>query len=72
MKIEIHYCAEWNYKPRAASLADEIKGVLGVDATLLPGGGGIFDVIADGGMIYSKFKTGRFPEHEEIIKILKE
>ena len=72
MKIEIHYCAEWNYKPRAASLADELRGVFGVDATLVAGGGGIFDVIADGDMIYSKFKTGRFPEHDEIIEKLKE
>jgi len=38
----------------------------------VPGGGGIFDVIADGRMIYSKFKTGRFPEHNEIIATLKE
>jgi len=38
----------------------------------VPGGGGIFDVIADGDMIYSKFKTGRFPEHEEVIEKLKE
>ncbi|MBW2543956.1 MAG: Rdx family protein [Deltaproteobacteria bacterium] len=53
-------------------MADEIKGVLGGDAKLVPGGGGIFDVIADGDMIYSKFKTGRFPEHEEVIEKLKE
>jgi len=38
----------------------------------VPGGGGIFDVIADGRMIYSKFETGRFPEHNEIIATLKE
>ncbi|MBN2539581.1 MAG: Rdx family protein [Deltaproteobacteria bacterium] len=53
-------------------MADEIKGTLGADATLVPGSGGIFDVIADGDMIYSKFKTGRFPEHEEIIEKLQE
>jgi len=38
----------------------------------VPGSRGIFDVIADGDMIYSKFKTGRFPENEEVIEKLKE
>lgn len=52
-------------------MADDLKGVFGVDAKLVAGGGGVFDVIADGTMIYSKFKTGRFPEHDEVIEKLK-
>jgi selT/selW/selH-like putative selenoprotein len=48
-----------------------LKKVLGIDADLIAGGGGIFDVIADGNIVYSKFETGRFPEHEEIIEKLK-
>jgi len=39
---------------------------LGVDATLIPGHGGVFEVTLDGKMIFSKKKVGRFPEDGEI------
>ncbi len=39
---------------------------------LVPGSGGIFDVIVDGDVIYSKFKTGRFPEPGEVAKELQQ
>jgi predicted Rdx family selenoprotein len=29
-----------------------------------------FDVVADGQLIFSKQKEGRFPEHDEIIRAL--
>jgi predicted Rdx family selenoprotein len=29
-----------------------------------------FDVVADGSLIFSKQKEGRFPEHDEIIRAL--
>jgi Rdx family. len=37
---------------------------------LTPGGGGVFDVFKDGQLVFSKHKTGRFPEHGEIISAL--
>ncbi len=44
---------------------------MGVEAELVAGGGGIFDVKADGKLIFSKHKVGRFPETEEILGQLK-
>ncbi|MFP6703788.1 MAG: Rdx family protein [Planctomycetaceae bacterium] len=38
-----------------------------VDATLIEGAGGIFDVVVDGKMIFSKHDVDRFPEHAEIL-----
>ncbi|MEC9008635.1 MAG: Rdx family protein [Planctomycetota bacterium] len=38
-----------------------------VDATLIEGAGGIFDVVVDGNMIFSKHAVDRFPEHDEIL-----
>jgi predicted Rdx family selenoprotein len=29
-----------------------------------------FDVVADGNLIFSKQKEGRFPEHDEVIRTL--
>ena len=41
-----------------------------MDAELIAGKGGIFDVEVDGRRIYSKHDTGVFPEHEEILRQL--
>lgn len=54
----------------AAGLAAEIESVLGISSTLIQGSSGIFDVVADGDLIFSKHEVGRFPEVEEIIEIL--
>lgn len=56
--------------PRAASLAAELKAGFGVDATLIPGSGGVFEVVVDGKKVFSKSVTGRFPEPGEVSKQL--
>ena len=38
---------------------------------MIEGGGGIFDVKIDGMLIYSKHETGRFPEDEEVLGIIR-
>ena len=35
-----------------------------------PGGKGQFDVLADGEIVFSKAREGRFPEHEEVLAAL--
>jgi len=47
-------------------LAAELKQHLDVDATLIPGSGGIFEVKVDGKVIFSKKQVGRFPEEGEV------
>jgi len=49
----------------------EVKEAAGVEATLIAGGGGIFDVKRDGVLIFSKHKHGRFPNEGEIAHLLK-
>lgn len=34
---------------------------------MIPGSGGVFDVSADGELLFSKHEVGRFPENEEIL-----
>ncbi|MFQ5462981.1 MAG: SelT/SelW/SelH family protein [Phycisphaerae bacterium] len=57
--------------PKAASLAEAIRTQFGVDATLIEGSGGVFDVRVDGSQIWDKQTVGRFPEHEEILSKMK-
>jgi len=40
---------------------------MGTDPELIPKGGGIFDVAVEGELVYSKFKTGSFPDEEQLI-----
>jgi selT/selW/selH-like putative selenoprotein len=42
-----------------------------VQAELIKGGGGVFDVTADGVLIYSKHRTGRFPDNAEVLQALR-
>jgi predicted Rdx family selenoprotein len=52
-------------------LAAVIKQATGVESELIRGGGGIFDVIVDGDMIFSKHASERFPESGEILSKLR-
>ena len=52
-------------------MGDEIKKVFGAEVQYIAGAGGILDVKVDGKEIYSKAKTGRFPEPEELVGLIK-
>ncbi|HJO24168.1 MAG: Rdx family protein [Myxococcota bacterium] len=52
-------------------MAARIQEELGVEAELIRGGNGIFDVVVDGKRIFSKDAVGRFPEDEEILAKLR-
>ena len=72
MKISIEYCYVWNYYPQAAGLADEIKqSIDDVTIEFIKGSGGVFEVVRDGELIFSKAKEGRFPQSPEILAKLK-
>jgi len=47
-----------------------LKSKLGVTPKLIEGGGGVFDVVADGQLVFSKKLAGRFPEHSEVLEAL--
>jgi hypothetical protein len=40
------------------------------EAEVVSGEKSQFDVVADGNLVFSKQKEGRFPEHDEIIRAL--
>ena len=71
MNISIEYCVEWNYYPYASSLAAAIKNEIGISPKLIKSSGGVFEVAADGKLIFSKRSTGRFPDNNEMIQKLK-
>jgi selT/selW/selH-like putative selenoprotein len=48
-------------------LAEAVKAEFGIEAKVIAGGGGVFDVHLDDSLVWSKFETGRFPEHREVL-----
>jgi len=49
-----------------------LRNDFGVEANLIAGSNGIFDVIVDENRVLSKSETGRFPEPGEVTKKLKQ
>lgn len=44
-----------------------LKEKFGVEAKLIAGGGGIFEVKVDGRVVFDKFSAGRFPQEREVV-----
>ncbi len=55
----------------AAGLAAKISDELGLEATLVKGVAGVFDVMVDDTVIFSKTGERRFPQDNEIIDALR-
>jgi len=51
-------------------LAAELKSKIGSESTLIRGDNGVFDVVVDGDLVFSKDKVGRFPDDGEICRVL--
>ncbi len=52
-------------------MAEELRKNFGAGVKLVPGHNGIFDVIVDEEMVFSKYEAGRFPNHGEVSSKLK-
>jgi selT/selW/selH-like putative selenoprotein len=53
-------------------LAASLKQQFGVDAELIRGKGGVFDVRVDGTLVFSKHEAGRFPAPGEVERAIEE
>ena len=55
----------------ATGLAAKIAEELGIEVELIKGAAGVFDVIADDRVVFSKVEEQRFPQDIEIIEALR-
>ena len=79
MKIDIEYCMQWNYEPRALSLRDDLMDEFLTDfdsfeINLVESSGGVFEgFVNDNLQVFSKKQTGRFPNSSyEVIKTIRD
>lgn len=74
-RIEIHYCTQCRWLLRAAWTAQELlttfEGEIG-ELALVPGTGGIFEVRADGALVFSRKERGRFLELSELKQLVRD
>ncbi|MCX5863675.1 MAG: Rdx family protein [Deltaproteobacteria bacterium] len=56
--------------PRASRLEAALKKQFSAEVELIPGSNGIYDIMADGRLVFSKHAAGRFAEPEEIISLI--
>jgi len=71
MKLSIEYCTQWNYFARASSLEAELKSKFeGIETNLILGRGGVFEIMLNGDLIFSKKEKGRFPDDGEIVSLI--
>jgi len=67
MKIEIEYCGQWGYEPRARAARDLLlKRQPSAEVSLRRSSGGVFEIKVDGRLAFSKKATGRFPSDDEV------
>jgi len=45
--------------------------MFGVEVETIPSGGGVFEVMVDGKLVYSKKATGEFPDETVLLSSLK-
>lgn len=70
--VEIHHCTSCGFRSKAAKLADELKKEFGIEAELVTGEVGSFDVYLNGELLFSKSEAGRFPNSGEIVQKIDE
>lgn len=68
-RVEIHYCTRCRFLTRAAWMAQELLITFEDtirEVALRPTTGGVFTVVLNGEVIFSRDVEGRFPESKEL------
>ena len=68
-RIEIEYCTQCRWLLRAAWMAQELLTTFEAEigeVALVPGMGGVFEIRAEGQLVWSRHERKRFPEIKEL------
>lgn len=74
-RLEIEYCTQCRWLMRAAWMAQELLTTFEAElggVTLVPGTGGVFEVRADGAVIWSRKEQDRFPDIKELKQLVRD
>lgn len=68
-RVEIRYCTQCQWMLRAAWLAQELLSTFSTElgeVALVPGTGGVFEVRAEGELVWDRKRDGGFPQPKEL------
>ena len=74
--LEITYCQPCGHQPTAIDMVNQLLATYGMPlnrkltVSLKPADKGVFDVVLDGQLIFSKNEQGRFPTMDDLKKQL--
>ncbi|MGH7791006.1 MAG: SelT/SelW/SelH family protein [Thermodesulfobacteriota bacterium] len=74
-RVEIKYWSQCRWLMRAALMAQELLTTFEtelLEVALVPGKGGIFDVIVDDELLWSREEKGRFPDIKELKQLVRD
>ena len=74
-RVEIHYCTQCRFILRASWIAQELLMTFGQrigELALVPSTGGVFTVLLEGEVIFSRKEQGRFPDSKELKQLLRD
>ncbi|AGA78825.1 SelT/SelW/SelH family protein [Echinicola vietnamensis] len=73
--VKITYCTQCRWLLRSAWMGQELLTTFESELdelSLCPGTGGIFEVVANGQLIWSRKEQGRFPEITELKQLVRD
>ena len=74
-RVEIEYCTQCRWLLRAAWMAQELLSTFEAEigeVALVPGKGGVFEVRANGQLVWSRAERKRFPEIKELKQLVRD
>ena len=74
-RVEIHYCTQCRWLLRATWMAQELLTTFDqeiAELSLRPGAGGVFEVIVNGKLVWSRKEAERFPEITELKQLVRD
>ena len=74
-RVEIVYCTKCRWLLRSAWMAQELLSTFEAEVgemILKPAGGGVFEVWANGALLWSRKEQGRFPEITELKQLVRD
>ncbi len=75
VKVSITYCADCGYEPQTLDLTSALMKAFVhnlASIELIPWQDGAFDVVVNGDLVHSMYRDGGFPEHETILRAVRE
>ena len=75
VKVSITYCAACGYEPQTLDLTGALMRTFIYELSaieLIPWQDGAFDVVINGDLVHSMYRDGGFPDHETILRAVRE